>query len=79
MMFGMKKLMCPLFNCILYHVTPLYLLAILKVNFNDITAFKSRVSHSSVWPWICYITEDDLEILILLPPAPKFVTIGIYH
>lgn len=33
--------------------------------------FGDKVSYHQDWPWICYIVEDDIVLLILLPPTSK--------
>lgn len=41
--------------------------------------FYDKVSCSSVCPWTCYVAEDDLKQLIILPLLPSAVIRGILH
>lgn len=37
--------------------------------------FYNNISHSPSWPQTFYVTKDNLELLILLPPLPKYACV----
>ena len=41
--------------------------------------FLRQVSHSPGWPQICYVPEDGLELLNLLPPLSSIGITGLCH
>lgn len=50
-----------------------------KMSLEGCLYFYDKVSYSSVCPWTCYVAEDDLKQLIILPLLPSTVIRGILH